>query len=164
VGGHFEPTVMAETQTSPVPIRLKVPSSKSCLAVICTFVEGACGALAPELGAGTIHDVELAVNEACTNIIEHAYAGDETEWIWITAERDGEQLVFTTTDSGRPAGERFDARLRACEPKGELREHGYGLVLIRRVMDEVSYRSDEKLGNVLTMTKCLPPASEGEDP
>src|SRR5262249_14113385 len=70
------------------------------LARIRAFVAEACrsaGALAETCSALT-----LAVDEACTNIIEHAYAGTAGGSIEIAVETGPEELRVTLLDRGRP--------------------------------------------------------------
>jgi serine/threonine-protein kinase RsbW len=145
---------------SRVPVRLKVPSRPDCLATVCTFVEGACKALAPLLPPEGVHDVTLAVNEACANIIRHAYRNDARRSIWVRAAREGDSLVFTTIDGGEPTGELFLASPEYERVGSEPRENGYGVMLIEQLMDEVHYSHDPRRGNVLVMKKKLPDFEE----
>ena len=84
-----------------------------------------------------IYNVELAVHETCSNIVEHAYAGASGRIaVDITLKQDPRQLVVDVRDTGRP----FDLS-QVKEPAFEQTQtRGYGLFLIRSLVDEVTYR------------------------
>jgi serine/threonine-protein kinase RsbW len=100
-----------------------------------------------------VYAVEMAVDEACTNIIEHAYGGEGRGDIECTCQVDDDELRVTLRDYGCP----FDP-LSVPEPDinaslDERREGGLGLYLIRKLMDEVQFEFTSDSGNVLTMVK-----------
>jgi serine/threonine-protein kinase RsbW len=121
------------------------------LGKIAEFVTRA--AAAAGLGTTATYAVEMAVDEACTNIIEHAYGGEGRGDIECTCQVDNEGLIVTLRDSGRP----FDPSA-VPEPDinaslGERQEGGLGLYLIRKLMDEVHFEFSSDTGNVLKMVK-----------
>lgn len=100
-----------------------------------------------------IYAVELAVDEACANIIEHAYGGEgKGEIICICNDvNDGLEIIL------KDEGERFD-------PSGvstpdfsieieKLKPRGAGLFLIRHMMDDVDFKFSDDSGNELRMVK-----------
>lgn len=97
--------------------------------------------------------VELAVSEAATNALRHAYDGRPGHTIGLDVTVEADRLVVVISDTGismDPA--RMEAA--ALPPENDLREDigGRGLFLIRQAMDEVNVnRVDGR--NVLTMTK-----------
>jgi anti-sigma regulatory factor (Ser/Thr protein kinase) len=95
---------------------------------------------------------QLAVDEACTNIIEHAYGGEGRGSIDIACEPGQGELTITIEDHGRP----FDpASVSAPELNSsldDLQVGGLGLYFIRRVMDAVEF-SYENGGNKLVLVK-----------
>jgi anti-anti-sigma factor len=96
--------------------------------------------------------VSMAVDEACTNIIEHAYGTDEGP-IEIACRREDDDCIIVIRDQGRP----FDP-FKIPEPDLEapLEERevgGLGLFFMRQLMDEVNFHFDPDLGNVLTMVR-----------
>jgi serine/threonine-protein kinase RsbW len=100
-----------------------------------------------------IYAVEMAVDEACTNIIEHAYEGEERGDIECTCQDSPGELTVTLRDFGRP----FDPA-SVPEPNiharlEERREGGLGLFLMRKLMDEVHFEFTSDAGNVLTLVK-----------
>jgi serine/threonine-protein kinase RsbW len=101
--------------------------------------------------------VQMAVDEACSNVIEHAYGTDAQGEIQVSCcIRDQDDLVVSVRDTGRP----FDPTAVPEPPIGadleNLSEGGLGLYFMRKLMDEVTFYFDEREGNVLTMVKRRP--------
>lgn len=106
------------------------------------------------LGERAAYAVQMAVDEACTNIIEHAYGGEGIGNIDCTYEVTEDSLIITLRDKGHP----FDPT-RVSEPDldVQLEERalgGLGVFLMRRLMDAVHHRYEPEEGNVLTLVKC----------
>jgi len=99
-----------------------------------------------------IYSIQLAADEAATNIIEHAYQDVTDGQIEITCEMRGADLVITMRDHGKY----FDfTKVKKPDLKADLSERqigGLGIFLMRKLMDEVNYRSSGS-GNLLTMIK-----------
>jgi len=100
-----------------------------------------------------VYAVEVSVDEACTNIIEHAYKGVKGGDIECVCDNSGEQLTIILRDHGRP----FDpATIPAPNLTAELKDRrvgGLGVFLMRRLMDEIRFEAFQDSGNVLTMIK-----------
>ena len=97
----------------------------------------------------TVNDLKLAVTEACTNSVRHAY-GDTSGSVDIVYELHDDRLVVEVSDDGSG----FDpSRL---QESGELTEGGLGIAIIRALVDEfeVSERSDGR-GSSLRFVKFL---------
>lgn len=87
-----------------------------------------------------VHLVELATSEICTNIIRHAYQGKGGELnLHVTVLNNGIQLDLYDNGIG------FDPNSIPVPKKPQ--EGGYGLHIIRQIMDVVSYEHDPKQGN-----------------
>jgi len=102
----------------------------------------------------SIPAIETSVDEACTNIIKHAYSeGDGI--ISITCETQDNELIITIRDTGKP----FDpSSVLPPDLEADLdarRIGGLGIYLMRKLMDDVSYSFDAKEGNTLIMRKIL---------
>lgn len=121
------------------------------LASICKFVSDATRQAG--FGDSDAYQVELATNEACTNIIEYAYAGADDGRIECQVDIDEAGVTVVLRDWGRP----FDANgVPESDFSGsldELRLRGAGLKLIRGSMDEVEFKPLGGQGNLLTMRK-----------
>ena len=105
------------------------------------------------LDARAAYAVQMAVDEACTNIIEYAYGGEGRGDIECTCRIEEDGLTVILRDYGRP----FDPD---CVPEPDLKAcledrkvGGLGLYFMRQLMDELRFEFTEDSGNVLTMVK-----------
>jgi serine/threonine-protein kinase RsbW len=100
-----------------------------------------------------IYSLQLAADEAASNIIEHAYEGVSGATFDVTCDMQGGALVITMRDRGKP----FDiSSVKQPDLKADLSERqigGLGIYLMRKLMDEVSYESNSRTGNLLTLVK-----------
>ena len=92
------------------------------------------------LGPEDVYSVKLAVDEAFTNIVEHAYGGECDEEIECTCQITEEGLVISLRDCGYP----FDPN-KVPDPdlEAELQDRevgGLGLYFIRQLMDKVEFQ------------------------
>jgi sigma-B regulation protein RsbU (phosphoserine phosphatase) len=141
-------------------VEFSYPADVKYLADISQQVVSNCREL-PNLPSGPnaddfIYLIELAISEICTNIIRHAYGGVQGGQITgaITLLNNGIQLDL------HDQGIAFDPNL-VPEPKSDpthLVEGGYGLHIVRQVMDVVSYEHLEG-HNHWHLVKLLPPTS-----
>ncbi len=100
-----------------------------------------------------VHAVELAIDEACSNIIEHAYESDMGGEIECTCTGADDCLTVILRDHGKP----FDLSI-VTEPdlSTGLEQRplgGLGVYLMRQLMDEVRFEALGEAGNLLTMVK-----------
>lgn len=101
-----------------------------------------------------IHDLVIAIDEACQNIIRHAYAGRPGD-IVLTIRHHGPMLVVRLVDFALPV----DVSRIHPRPLDELRPGGLGTHFIREVMDEVCFLPPPPgAGNLLQMTKRISPS------
>ena len=101
-----------------------------------------------------LYDVQLAVDEACTNIISHGYAGLEPGSIILDIEPDADKLVLTLTDFGHSFEPSSAPAPDVNAPIEERELGGFGLFFIQQSMDEMQYQVTED-GNKMTLTKYL---------
>ena len=88
------------------------------------------------LDGGQAQETALAVNEVCANIHRHAYAGKTDGRIDLSAETDAAKGTLRLTV--RDYGFSFDAEA-VPPPSAEPQEGGYGVFLIRSLMDRVEF-------------------------
>src|ERR671930_2443786 len=103
-------------------------------------------ALAPEVVA----DLKLALTEACSNSVRHAYEEGREGIVEVHYELAGDRIVVEVTDDG--AG--FDPEViqRAQE---ELDEGGLGIAIIRAITDELEIGARAGGGSRLRFTKYI---------
>lgn len=99
--------------------------------------------------ATCVHDIEVALSEACTNVLQHAGASDEYE---VRLRVDDDRCVLRVVDVGRPR--RVDLDIPSEPPGGEV-EHGRGLLLMRALVDRVGFAALDERGTVVSLEKQL---------
>jgi serine/threonine-protein kinase RsbW len=101
------------------------------------------------------YQVETAVDEACSNIIEHAYGGEDRGDIQIECFCLPGELKIIIKDHGKS----FNPELVEAPTLGSSLEdradHGLGLFFMQRWMDSIHFEFSENKGNTLTMVKKL---------
>jgi serine/threonine-protein kinase RsbW len=98
-----------------------------------------------------IDHMEHAVDEACSNVIKHAYAGDPNKQIVVTLRISPEAFEVIIEDSGRKA-DVASIRGRGLD---DIRPGGLGVHLIKRACDVVEFDEKKKRGNRLRLVKYL---------
>lgn len=101
------------------------------------------------------HDVDrivLAVNEACMNIIQHAYKNESSGEIVLEICKCSDEILFKITDFAKP--------MDGCTIKGrdleDIRPGGLGVHFMCEAMDDIKYCHRTKgTGNILEMRKKL---------
>ncbi|HXQ33334.1 MAG TPA: ATP-binding protein [Anaerolineales bacterium] len=105
-------------------------------------------------GSKEVYNIQLATDEAASNIIEHAYEGVSNGVLELSCGIQGSAIVIVLVDHGEP----FDpSEIPMPDLKADLSERkigGLGIFLMRKLMDEVRYDSQPgKNSNTLTMIK-----------
>lgn len=143
---------------------LRVPARHDNLRTISYFIHGVGHRLS--LSDKALFDLELAVEEAATNIINHAYPGDQQGDILLLAEETGDFIRVTLTDWGIPLNP-DDVKPFDINAPVEIRiKGGMGLHFINRLMDKVERETTPELGqpNILRLTKLIEHARPGARP
>jgi serine/threonine-protein kinase RsbW len=94
-----------------------------------------------------IDDVQLAITEACANVIDHAGATDTYD---VKVELSADRCAITVVDQG--AG--FDVD-EVPEKAADDAEMGRGVALMRALVDNVAFRNEPQAGAVVHMVKAL---------
>lgn len=105
------------------------------------------------LNDANVYAVELAVDEACCNIIDHAYGGEGIGDVQCSVKITEEGLTVILRDSGRPFDPASVPTPQLNVPLEELNSSGIGFFLMGKMMDEIHYEYSSEAGNVLTMVK-----------
>lgn len=117
------------------------------------FIKEHCANI-PGVNNEVLYDVQLAVDEACTNIITHGYQDLNPGSIILDLELDPDKVTVSLTDFGHSfePSNTPPPDIHATLEEREL--GGYGLFLIQQSMDEMDYRVTED-GNKMILTKYL---------
>ncbi len=142
--------------------RLAVPAVLGEVTRVCSFVVEA--AEAAGLDERAVYHCQMAVDEWCTNIVEHGYAyKGENGRIEVDCRSDAEQLQIIIIDDSS----KFDPTLlgepRTDQPIEEREPGGLGWFLIKKIMDRVTYEYADH-HNRLTMTKLITSGSRAVKP
>ena len=113
------------------------------------------GGLAREAGffEKEIYSIQLAVDEACTNIIEHAYGGEGDKKLELNSFFQDQTLTIILRDWGEPFDPSSVPEPNLADDLLERRIGGLGVYLMRKLMDTVSYEASPANGNTLILTK-----------
>jgi serine/threonine-protein kinase RsbW len=133
--------------------RLDVPSSTENLSMIRAFV-GSIGERAGMSPADLVK-FELAVDEACANVIEHAYGSDSTREVTVKATLDAEMVQIEIVDTGCGFDPSAVEQVDLDQLVKNRKSGGLGMRLIKSVMDEVQYQIVPGQKNELRMVKRL---------
>lgn len=134
------------------PRQITVPSRLENLPVIIDFIT----AFMEENGLdpGTLNRVQVAADEAATNVIKHAYAGSEGP-VTVTCAIEKDAVAVTFLDHGIP----FDpTTVKPPDVESGVDDRpigGLGIYFMRKLMDEVEYHRPPGGGNALTLRKKL---------
>src|SRR2546423_10775724 len=99
----------------------------------------------------TLSDLKLALTEACTNSVRHAYQEGRIGAVEIVYQLEPDRLVVEIVDEG--AG--FAPEQVEVSGNGDLSEGGLGIAIIRAVVDEVEIGERETGGSRLRFVKFL---------
>ena len=149
--------VRFDGDVKPLPL-VRVPrefaSSMDQLENIRTFVREFCQQTIPTpLSDDATHLLILAIHEAITNIIIHAYDGRENERIQIIVEYYADTIIFYLHDTGLT----FDPTTVPDPDFDGSRDGGFGIFIISQCMDEVHYDHYDLGRNCLTLIRNIGP-------
>jgi serine/threonine-protein kinase RsbW/sigma-B regulation protein RsbU (phosphoserine phosphatase) len=105
-----------------------------------------------EVDEKTADEVVLAIDEACTNAIRHAYEGRRDGSVELTLHAAEKHLEFQVSDSGVPCPPECTERRPLHPPDvDDMQPGGLGIQLIHKVFDEVDFCPGVSGGNCVTM-------------
>lgn len=93
------------------------------------------------LSAKAANALQLAVDEACANAIEHGYDGKATGKVDVEARLKKDAIVITVRHHGAPFNPKLHTLATLSEMRSKRKSHGYGLHLITKLVDDVSFRT-----------------------
>lgn len=128
---------------------ITIPSDPKYLSVIRSVtvtMGGLCG-----MTDSVIEDVKLAVDEACANVIKHAYRGDTRQKIVVKFKLRKKEFEVIIEDSGIKA----QPELIAGRNLEEIRPGGLGIHFIKRTFDVFQFDVKKTKGNRLRLIRYL---------
>jgi serine/threonine-protein kinase RsbW len=146
---------MQRNGDAPQIVSLTIPAEARWLALCRLVLSGVCrlGAVDDE----ELADLKLAVTEACSNSVRHAYDEDGgVGLVDLRYELSSSSVRVVVSDAGH--GFRFDGPVPelTSQPEEELREDEMGLAIIHALVDEVEIGAGpEGLGTKIALTKYL---------
>lgn len=133
--------------------KITVSNNTRFLADVREFISRLIGA--SRLASSEMNKVVLAVDEAVTNIMEHAYGENTDGTIDIEVEADDRRFRVLIRDSGKSfnPGAVGEVDIEDHVKKGS--KTGLGIFLMRQIMDEVKYSFREGIQNELVLVKYI---------
>jgi len=133
-------------------IRLTIPAKPEYITLGRLALTGIARLRAEPLPPEVLGDLKLALTEACTNSVRHAYAGGEG-LVEIVYELHADRLVVEVSDHG----EGFEPASGPAEPLDgeELSEGGLGIAIIEALADELEIGEGAAGGSRLRFVKRL---------
>jgi serine/threonine-protein kinase RsbW len=149
-------TVAIRVEERQMPLarsEIEIPSALRELRRAREFVREFCrSAPGPPLGEDRLAALELAVNEAASNIMKHAYHGREDQWIHLEGEAFPGYIWIRLHHLGDP----FDPSAAPAPVLDDSRESGRGTYIISSSVDRVRYYRDERGRNCVALLKQRP--------
>ncbi len=133
---------ISEEVTATPDLELKLPARAENVAVVRHAFGGFAEALS--VGEQTLADIKLAITEACTNVVIHAYEDDEDGSLEVDASVDGRRLEVVIRDRGR-----------GIVPRPDSPGLGLGLPLIATLAESLELGKDDDEHTEVRMTFSL---------
>ena len=133
-------------------IRLTIPAKPEYITLGRLALTGIARLRAEPLGEEVLGDLKLALTEACTNSVRHAYADGEGT-VEITYELYADRLVVVVADEGEGFEPPPGSSIRLDDD--ELSEGGLGIAIIKALADELEITERAAGGSSLRFVKHL---------
>ena len=147
-GASHQWPAVATASVDPAPhldLSLSLPTESGSVPVVRRLAAQALRAFGVE--HEDIDDVQLAITEACANVVDHAVDSDTYE---VKVELASDRCAITVVDQGRG----FDATTLPEQAPPDA-ESGRGLLLMHALVDNVAFQSEPQAGAVVHMVKTL---------
>lgn len=136
---------------SNTPHTLTVQASTDHLAEVRRFVAGKARSFG--FNKQQVADIQLAVDEAFTNIIKHAYKYNASQTVQISLKYTGDSFYITLIDTGRSFSLDKYKEPNVKKRVKQKKRGGVGVYLIQKLMDEVSYRQNGRVNETCMLKK-----------
>lgn len=142
----------------PDVVKVEIPALSEYVAVVRLAISGV--ATRMQFNIEEIEDIKIAVSEACTNVVQHAYTETETGKIYLTATLKEEELEIVIEDFGKGFNAENPISDKRDGSNGVNFGLGLGLTFIRSLMDTSDIVSAPGKGTTVRMTKKAPEKTE----
>lgn len=141
---------IAERELPLVGFEIEIATDLKELGRARAFVREVCGKIQdPAPSEETVQQLELAVTEAASNVMRHAYAGRPDRRIQIDVDVFADRIVLRL----HHLGQSFDPDAVKPPAFDGSRDGGFGLYIITQSVDEVRYHRDDRGRNCISMVK-----------
>jgi len=152
----------SEIVSKAIPITMNIPAASEFVGVVRLAVSGI--ATRMNFPIADIEDIKIAISEACTNCVQHAYEEPEKGQIHITCNMYDTELEILVEDYGKgfdadqlPQGPReVPDHPPSSDPNAEKIGLGLGVMFIKSLMDDADIQSEKGKGTQVRMVKRLP--------
>ena len=149
-GGQARPPAPRRRRPSRPAVKLVFPSETSFLGMVREMTRWMAGLSGFDEATG--QRLALAVDEATTNVIEHAYAGAADREVEIRFSDHGTEFKVEILDTGATVDPQTVPRVDIQKYVSERRTGGLGVHLMEKIMDSVTYRRSARR-NVCCLVK-----------
>ncbi len=132
--------------------KLSIPSSTRYLEDVRRFIEK--HTVQAGFSAESVEQFKVAVDEGCTNVIKHAYSGEDSHELNIKVVVDSDRCTICIRDKGVAFRPKEYNEPDIFELAKRRQAGGFGVHIMRRLMDHVEYSSQGKV-NEVRLTKYL---------
>ena len=129
-----------------VKLTLALPRDQLSVPLARRILKGSLDSLG--IDAETVSDIELALTEACTNVLDHAHGDDDYT---VSAGIDGETCIIEVVDRGSG----FDGSATGLLDAAPSAEDGRGIQLMRALVDRLEFKNQPTRGTVVHLEKRL---------
>lgn len=103
----------------------------------------------------SVENIELAVDECTSNVVRHAYQGENAFSFEILVEYDDKKFMVTVTDTGKGFDPNSIDKPDLKEYLAKFKVGGLGIHLMNKLMDQVEYSINPGVNNKVKMTKFI---------
>ncbi|MDT7572626.1 MAG: serine/threonine-protein kinase RsbW [Actinomycetota bacterium] len=129
-----------------IKLSLALPREELSVPVVRRVLKSSLEALGVE--PEVVHDIQVALTEAVTNVLDHATRSDEYE---VSAGVDGDICVIEIVDRGGG----FDGTDLGHVHADPAAEEGRGIQIMRALVDKVTFRNVPRVGTIVHLEKRL---------
>ncbi len=134
-------------------LTLSIPNDSEYISIVRLMVSGVCSRM--DYAVEDIEDIKIAISEACTNVVLHAYDSKQEDGLRVVVKRFDDKLELIIQDFGK--GFDVEAVMKKELKDADISEDniglGLGLNFIHNLMDDVELNSKLNEGTFIRMTK-----------